>query len=497
MDAEYQSLTSHGTGELVPYPPKPTKVIGGMWRLSRKRNEHGEVYWYKAQWVVLGNHQEHMLHYYDTWASVGRNETFKIMLTLVVNFDYIPYQFDIETVFLNGDMDALVHVKQVKDYEMRGKESWVWQLHISLYGTKQAPRMWKAKLTTTLSKLGLVSAQSDESLFTNHDKSLLLHIHVNDGFLISKSENTIVNFLNYLNAILKLKYKKRPTQHLGYNLEWSSNKLKINQTDLIVKLLRQFEMQDSKPVKTPCNGNFLNKINSNLSDDAIQVTSFQQAIGSINYRAHHTRPDVMFKINQLSKHSIKPNQCHWNALKHLLCYLNGTKDKCLVYKPQAIKETLTGWANADYANNKEDRKSVSGYVILAFSNPIFWLSKKQLVVAQSTREAEYIAMNVCSKQLRWLTFVLNDLGHSPPQPVLINDNSGAVTISKQASLNANTKHIEVRYQYVRDCVMKNIIKVVQVSTNDMIADILTKPFGVVKLQQVYKQLHLEDSGGVL
>ncbi|MBW0531393.1 hypothetical protein O181_071108 [Austropuccinia psidii MF-1] len=398
MDAEYQSLTSHGTGELVPYPPKPTKVIGGMWRLSQKRNEHGEVYRYKAQWVVLGNHQEYMLHYYDTWASVSRNETFKIMLTLVMNFDYIPYQFNIETAFLHGDRDALVHVKHVKGYEVKGKESWVWQLRKSLYGTKQAPRMWKAKLTATLSKLGLMSAQSDESLFTNHDKSLLLHIHVNDGFLVSKSENTIVNFLNNLNAILKLKYKKRPTQNLGYNLEWSSNKLKINQTDLIVKLLRQFEMQDSKPVKTPCNGNFLNEINSNLSDDAIQ--------------------------------------------------LNGTKDKCLVYKPQAIKETLTGWADADYANDKEDRKSVSGYVILGFSNPICWLIKKQSVVAQSTTEAEYIAMNVCSKQLRWLTLVLNDLGHSPLQPVLINDNSGAVPISKQASLNANTKHIEVRYQYV-------------------------------------------------
>ncbi|MBW0576867.1 hypothetical protein O181_116582 [Austropuccinia psidii MF-1] len=126
MDAEYQSLTSHGTGDLVPYPPKPEKVIGGMWRLPQKRNKHGEVYRYKALWVVLGNHQEHMLHYYDTWASVGRNETFKIMLTLVVNFNYIPYQFDIETAFLHGEMDAIVYVKQVKGYEVKGKEGWVW-----------------------------------------------------------------------------------------------------------------------------------------------------------------------------------------------------------------------------------------------------------------------------------------------------------------------------------------------------------------------------------
>ncbi|MBW0477343.1 hypothetical protein O181_017058 [Austropuccinia psidii MF-1] len=127
-------------------------------------------------------------------------------------------------------------------------------------------------------------------------------------------------------------------------------------------------------------------------------------------------------------------------------YMNGTKNKALVYKQQSIKEELARWADVDYENDKEDRKSITGYVILALINPIYWLSKRQFVVAQSTTEAEYVAMNICSKQPRWLTFVFNDLGHAPPQPILFNDNSGAVTISKQASLNANTKYIEVRYQ---------------------------------------------------
>ncbi|MBW0470561.1 hypothetical protein O181_010276 [Austropuccinia psidii MF-1] len=407
---------------------------------------------------MLGNHQEHMMHYYDTWASVGRNKTFKVMLSLVINFDYIPYQFDVETAFLHGKMDALVYVKQVKGYEVKGKENWVWRLQKSLYGTKQAPRMWKAKLIATLNNLGLASAKSDESLFVNSDKTILLHIHVDDGFIISKSEKAIIVFLDKLNKTLKLKFKKRPTQHLGYNLKWCDNELKINQMDLIVKLLRQFGMEECKSVKTPCNGNFLNKIGCKSSHAIIKVTLFQQAIRSLYYLAHHTRPDVLFTVNQLSKYSTKPSQSHWNALKHLFCYLNGTKDKSLVYRQQSIKEALTQWADEDYANDSEDRKSITGYVILAFSNPI------------------------C---------------HASHQPILFNDNSGEVTISKQASLNANTKHIEVRYQYVRDCVMKKLIKVVQVSTNDMIADVLTKPLGVVKLQEVYKQLHLEDSGGVL
>ncbi|MBW0502972.1 hypothetical protein O181_042687 [Austropuccinia psidii MF-1] len=468
-----------------------------MWQLSHKINEHGEVYQHKAKWVVLGSHHEHMLHYYDTWASVGRNKTFKVMLSLVVNFNYIAYQFNVETAFLHGETDALVYVKQVKGYEVKGKEKWVWKLRKSFYGTKQAPRMWKAKLTATLNNLGLASAQSDESFFFNSDKTLLLHVHIDDGFIIRKSEKSIIVFLDKLNNTLKLKYKRRPMQHSGYNLKWCNSELKINQKGLIVKLLRQFRMEECKSVKTPCNGNFLNEIGCKSSSDVIKVTLFQQAIGSLNYLAHHSRSDLLFTVNQLSKHSTKPSQSHWNALKHPLCYLKETKDKCLVYRQQLIKEELTGWADAYYANDREDRKSIGGYVILAFSNPICWLSKKQLVVAQSTTEAEYIAMNICSKQLWWLTFVFNDLGHVSPQPTLLNDNSGEVTISNKASLNANTKHIEVRYQYVRECVMKKLIKVVQVSTNDMIADVLTKPLVVVKLQEVYRQLHLKDLGGVL
>ncbi|MBW0479734.1 hypothetical protein O181_019449 [Austropuccinia psidii MF-1] len=371
-----------------------------------------------------------MIHYYETWASVGRNEMFKVMLSLVVNHNFIPYQFNIETAFLHGDMDALLHVKQVKGYEEKGKENCVWHLRKSLYGTKQAPCMWKSKLASALSSLGLISTRSDESLFINDEKSLLLHVHVDDGFIISQLEDKIIEFLNKLNSIFKLKSKKKPTQHLGYSLKWSSDKILINQTDLITKTLQQFKMDDCRPVKTTCNGNFLNELESGISDEVLNVTLFQQAIESINYLAHHMRPDILFTVNQLSRYSTRPNQCHWNALKHLLRYLKGSKDKCLIYSCCTAKEMLTGWVDADYANVEEDRKSITGYAIFALCNPVCWLSKKQLVVAQSTTEAKYIAMNICMKQLRWITFVFSDLGYGSIQPILYNDNSGAVTISK-------------------------------------------------------------------
>ncbi|MBW0578631.1 hypothetical protein O181_118346 [Austropuccinia psidii MF-1] len=119
------------------------------------------------------------------------------------------------------------------------------------------------------------------------------------------------------------------------------------------------------------------------------------------------------------------------------------------------------------------------------------------VVAQSTTEAEFISMNLCVKQLRCMTYLLTDLGKEDTKPAVCNDNLGAVTISNQASLNANTKHIKIRYQYVRDMVVKKLIELRQVGTSDMIADVLTKPMGIKQMQVVFKQLHLKNQGGVL
>ncbi|MBW0479544.1 hypothetical protein O181_019259 [Austropuccinia psidii MF-1] len=501
MNAEFSSLMQHNTGHLVPYPKDGSKVIGGMWRLTKKRNEFGEVYRYKARWVVLGNHQIHMLHYFDTWSSVGRNETFKILLSMVVNFNFIAYQFDVETAFLHGDMDTVVYVKQVKGFEAPGKENWVWLLNRSLYGTKQAPRMWKVKFTKTLNELNMFSAQFDDSLFINKEKTLFLHLHVDDGFLISQQDAEIKTFLNQLTKVFTLKMKRYPTQHLGYKIDWLKNgSLFLSQEPFARKILQQFDMNDCRPVKTPCNGNFAVIINE--ESKSFDKTMYQRAIGYLNYLSQHTRPDLVYTVNQLARFSTKPNVNHWNALKHVFRYIKGTADWGIHYqsriKADESKPVLEGWADSDYANCSVDRKSISGNIVMVFGNPISWLSKRQTIIAQSTTEAEFVSMNICSKQLRWLSMLMvNDMNIKMTKPVLYNDNSGSITISKQATLNPQTKHIEVRYQYLRQLVLNNTLEVRQVSTNDMIADVLTKPLSITKLDELLPQMNLVNQEGVL
>jgi hypothetical protein len=164
----------------------------------------------------------------------------------------------------------------------------------------------------------------------------------------------------------------------------------------------------------------------------------------LNYLALHTRPDITFAINLLAQFTSSPNEVHCLAVKHMLQYLRGTSRMGLHmlrylrgtsrmglhYTQTTIPdEELCGWADADYATSLVSKKSMSGYVITMYGNPVCWSTKKQPVVAQSTTKAKFVAINRCAKQLRWLTNLVLNLHIKIKAPIMKNDNSGAVIIS--------------------------------------------------------------------
>jgi hypothetical protein len=306
---------------LVP-PPKDDKSIGGMWVLCWKLNEANGFIQYKARWVGFGNHQEPNKHYYLTYTSVGRIKTFKILLSILVTYKCPVFQFDVETAFLHGKMDADVYVLRVSGFEVPGKENWVWKLNKSLYGMKQAPRMWKKHLTSTLKTLGLSPLIMDDALFFNSDRTLFLHIYVDDGLIVGQNRSTIVSFLNQLQEIYKIKIKEKSMQHLGYTLEWGTNSVVLHHQAYAKKILKAFNMDTANAVKTPLPTNALHQVE--LESKPFDTAVMQKAMGYINYLAIHSQPDIAFETNLLSRYSSKPTQNHWSLVKHLLRYIKGT-----------------------------------------------------------------------------------------------------------------------------------------------------------------------------
>jgi hypothetical protein len=288
MAAEYNSLDEKSTGILSP-PPAADKVIGGMWLLTRTLNEFGEVVRHKARWVVFGNHQEHMIHYFKTYLLVAQNESLKMMLSFAVNWNLYIFQFDVKTAFLYGKIDASIYVAQVLGFEDPDpkRRGWVWKLNNSLYGTKQAPRMWKEHLVETLSSLGFNASILDDALFHNADFSILLHMHVDDGLIAGKSRSAILCFIEKLREVYSLKVNEKPKQHLGYTFDWRQDgSLYIHQSDFTLKILDKFGMAGANPVKAPAPLNFHSLVA--LETDAANVHSMQKAIGMLTYLALHT-----------------------------------------------------------------------------------------------------------------------------------------------------------------------------------------------------------------
>ncbi|XP_057867289.1 secreted RxLR effector protein 161 [Cryptomeria japonica] len=194
----------------------------------------------------------------------------------------------------------------------------------------------------------------------------------------------------------------------------------------------------------------------------------------------NTRPDICFAVNALSQFMSLPKHVHLVAAKHILRYLRGTVGFGLKY-PLNTPITLEGYFDAEWAGSVKDRKSTSGICFSLGSAVISWACRKQSSVALSTAEAEYIAASVASREAVWLRKLLAGLFGQPWDPTVIHcDNQSCIKMSINPVFHDRSKHVETHYHFIRDMVQRGAIQLKYVSTNEQVADILTKPLSKVK-----------------
>ena len=200
------------------------------------------------------------------------------------------------------------------------------------------------------------------------------------------------------------------------------------------------------------------------------------------YGMIYTRPDVAFTTGRLSQYLKAPVQRHYNGVKELLRYIGSTIDQRIRYGP-STNRNLAVYTDADWAGDKTDRKSTSGFVAMLYGGPVSWASRKQTSVATSSTESEYIALSTGAKQAVWIGQVIRDmgfLGYIGPDPNNVSikgDNQGSLALVKNPHLHERSKHIDIQYHYIRDLEEKGRINVSYIPTTDMVADGLTKPLG--------------------
>lgn len=493
MEAELKSLAQNQTWRLVNLPVG-RKAIANKWVFKRKLSSTGEIDRYKARLVVKGCSQREGIDYAETFSPVVRYSSIRFLVSLAAKLDLDIDQMDAVTAYLQGELKEEVYMRQPAGYE--DGTSKVCLLNKSIYGLKQASRTWNDKLGTALLKGGLQRSAVDTCIYFRvvRDDILFVAVYVDDLIIFSSNQKTKNSLKAHLQSTFEMTDGGEAKFVLGMHIERDrrAGTISIDQHKYIGEVLQRFNMADCNPVSTPVDVSTKLTKKMGPTDAAgreeMRSIPYQEAVGSLLFAAQVSRPDIQFAVNMVSRFSNNPGQPHWNAVKRIMRYLRGTKDKKLTYRRDSSTE-LHGFCDADWATDVEDRRSVTGYVFMMNDGAITWNSKKQPTVALSTTEAEYMAMSSATQEATWLRNLNIELfsheesktsAQSPPIQIF-GDNMSALSLSdKTTSFHPRTKHIDIRHHYIRDCVNNNIVKFSHISTNEMTADILTKSLPLTK-----------------
>uniref|UniRef100_A0A251TCA0 Putative copia protein n=1 Tax=Helianthus annuus TaxID=4232 RepID=A0A251TCA0_HELAN len=490
MDREMESIIKNDTWELVD-PPLNQTPIGVKWIYKTKYDEHGQISKHKARLVVKGYNQKYGIDYQDVFAPVIRFDTVRLVLALAAHHGWHLHQMDVKTAFLNGYLKEQVFIEQPEGYVVKGKERKVCKLKKALYGLKQAPRAWYSRIEGYFATHGFKRCIYEHTLFTKMSKEekIIICLYVDDLIIASDSLSSIESFKELMKKEFEMTDMGILHYFLGMEVSFDNGNIILTQQQYAKSLLSKFNMMNCSGISTPMEYGL--RLTKQDPDDEVEPNLYRRLVGSLMYLTN-TRPDIMFAVNKISQFMEQPKRSHWEAGKRILRYIKGTLDQGLVYS-KGGKGELIGYSDSDYAGNIDDSKSTSGYVFQLGTGTIAWQSKKQKVVALSSTEAEYIALSLAGCQALWLKGILNELHEEVNGPVIIHcDNKSTICLAKDPMFHGKSKHIRIKYHFIRDLIKNNDIEVRFCPTGNQVADILTKALQLKVFSRLKELLQFKD-----
>jgi len=473
-DSEYKSLIDNQTWDLVSLP-EGRKAINCKWVFRVKHDSEGRVERFKGRLVAKGYSQKYGIDYDETFSPVVRFSSIRILLAFAVQKGMLVHQMDVVTAFLNGELSEEIYMQQPPGYVQLGQEDLVCKLKKSLYGLKQSSRCWNMTFREYMKSIGFKESSADSCIFIRKNNVLsIVAIYVDDLILITETVEEMQQIKSSLASRFMMKDMGQLHYCLGINININEKgqQLQLCQKQYICKLLQRYGMTEAKPVSTPMDLN-VKLVKEDGYSKPVDPVNYQSMVGSLLYAAIGTRPDISYAVGKLSKFCAAPTEAHLTAVKRVLRYLKGTISLVLQYNRG--DDELIGYSDADWGSDGDDRHSTTGNLFLMSGGAVSWLSKRQAVVALSSAEAEYIALSSATQETVWIRRLLGDLTNVLEPTVLMEDNQGAIAMSRNPVDHARTKHIDIRYHFVREAVQNRIIELIYCPTINMIADVLTKP----------------------
>jgi len=313
------------------------------------------------------------------------------------------------------------------------------------------------------------------------NERIYLILFVDDLLICSRNEVEINNVKEKLSSKFAMKDLGKVKTYLGIDIKYDleKGKMSLDQTKYIETLADRYNIVNSKLYYTP--------MEQNLSLDPAQSASndikYRNLIGALLYVSTGTRLDVAYSVNYLSRFQNCYDESHYKYALRILKYLYLTRNLKLNFERDFKADLLDAFVDADWAGDKIDRKSTTGYIIRMFGNVIYWKSHKQGSVTKSSTASEYVALSEVASEIKVMLNLLRDFNLSSKKPVIIyEDNSGAIAIAKYGNMTKKSKYIEVHYHYVNEMCENKIICVKKIESEHNCADILTKSLGRNKFE---------------
>ncbi|GJZ13279.1 putative RNA-directed DNA polymerase [Tanacetum coccineum] len=456
--------------------PRDKWAIGTKWVFRNKKDERGIVVKNKARLVAQGHTQEEGIDYDEVFAPVARIEAIRLFLAYASFKDFVVYQMDVKSAFLYGKIEEEVYVCQPPGFEDPHFPNKVYKVEKALYGLHQAPRAWYETLSTYLLDNGFHRGQIDKTLFIRRHKDdiLLVQVYVDDIIFGSTKKEMSTEFEKLMHDKFQMSSMGELSFFLGLQVKQKSDGIFISQDKYVAEILKKFDLASIKTASTPMETN--KPLTKDEEAENVDVHLYRSMIGSLMYLTA-SRPDIMFAVCACARFQVTPKTSHLHAVKRIFRYLKG-QPKLGLWYPRDSPFDLEAFSDSDYAGASLDRKSTTGGCQFLGKRLISWQCKKQTIVANSTTEAEYVAAANCCGQVLWIQNQMLDYGYNLMNTNIYIDNESTICIVKNPVSHSKTKHIEIRYHFIRDSYEKKLIQVIKIHTDKNVADLLTKAFDV-------------------
>ncbi|GJT99370.1 zinc finger, CCHC-type containing protein [Tanacetum coccineum] len=472
MEIELDSINKNNTWTLTTLPPDQ-KAIGLKWVYKTKRDAGGKIIKYKARLVAKGYVQEQGIDFDEVFAPVARIETVRLILALAAYHGWQVHHLDVKSAFLHGELKEEVYVTQPEGFVQQGNSGKVYKLIKALYGLRQAPRAWNVKLDQTLKSLDFKKCNLEQAVYTKRSKTstLIVGVYVDDLIITGTPRKEIDVFKSQMKDKFEMSDLGLLAYYLGIEVTQTGGEITIKQTGYINKILKDTSMTDSNDTKIPMDpGTKLVKAEDGNSVDA---TYYRSLIGSL--RPEGTSPEG-------------------GTVKQVIRYIKGTKEHGIIYKKEGGCK-ITGYSDSSYGINTDQGKGTTGIVFYFGESPITWCTQKQPTVALSSCESEFMAATGAACQALWLKRLLSELtGWEEKRITLKVDNISAIALVRNPVFHGRSKHIDIRYHFIRECVENGHINVEHVSGELQRADILTKALPRLKFVTMRQMLGVQDLG---